>query len=209
MLDQLTLDDAGQVGVTSGVSMSCAAAIILLGVILSCPSRPNRHGGLSLATITGSHLQPLHPKVEHTRLKHACFVDCPLTRRCSLVQLELCPVDMNHNIVTNSMAFVDAATGAAVYLASYAGASGPVLDIYGGQHTSIAYDDTMCLKKPFNPSQPVHLEIFVAVISVMCCINRASIRAIDVLMKASILFHIIGPLVIIIGLPIAARGVSR
>ena len=106
------------------------------------------------------------------------------------------------------MAFVDAATGAAVYLASYAGASGPVLDIYGGQHTSIAYDDAMCLKKSFNPSQPVQLGIFVAVISVMCCINCASIRAIDVLMKASILFHIIGPLVIIIGLPIAARGVS-
>ena len=118
--------------------MAATSSIIILCVMATCPSKLNRHGGLAVATIEGSLLHPILGKVP---------------------TVEPCPVDVNHNLVLNSLAYVDAASGVAMYRNVSANAAlglvgMPVTDLYLGNHSSVCYNDAQCSKMPFNPTQP-------------------------------------------------------
>ena len=165
-------------------------AIVVLIVMATCPTRLNRHGGMALNTFTSvnvgglSYLAPDAPR------------------------LEPCPVDFMHNLVTSDVAYLDPILQVAVYrdptlagrLAAY------VTDVYGSNHTSIAYDDAECRRQPFNPTQPRIYGIFCAVLFAYACINCMSIGVMNTLLQLSIFFHIFGSLIIIIGLPAAAQS---
>ena len=151
----------GQVSVTAAVTMAAAQAVVVLGVskfshhcfisppffptsprvsrltralaVCSLPSLLNRHGGLSLQSFSPPHA----------------------LLATAVPALEPCPVDFYDKIVTSTRARLSAADGLAYYLPA-SGLFGPVLDAGGVvTHTSLAYDDAMCVKQPWNPSQPV------------------------------------------------------
>lgn len=145
----------------------------------------NRHGGVSLASIQGVKLHPGGAAFNRVE-------PCPVASFSGAAGARF--------IVTSAIAYVSG--GSALYTAD----NTPVLDIYGGQHTTIAYSDSECLKKPcvplsspslgfaadaarrcfgrrWNPSQPTVFGIFVASMALTTAINCVPISVMNNIYK--------------------------
>lgn len=132
------------------------------------PSRANRHGGISLASIA-----PLLP--------NSPGAPGPL------LQQEPCPYDKFYNLVVP---------------ASFANDAAPV-DMFGNafQSFEVAYNVSECNRSPFNFSQPQVYGIYVGVMVLCALLNSFSVKALNKLVVVSIIVHVVGSLVIIVGLP--------
>jgi len=184
----------GQIAITSSVAMAACFALIIEGVMATCPSKLNRYAGVSQTTVP---LYRLGPQGSYTS---------PINNRP-----EPCPFSVGsdgiHRPVLNKWAYINSTDG----YAYYNGADGVneagtmALDSFGIAHTHLAYNDVECVKLPFNPTQPQIFGIFVALMVLYAILNSVNIKVMDLMLKGSIFLHIFGSLTIIIGLPIAAR----
>jgi len=265
----------GQVSLTSSVCMAATSSIIVLAVMATCPSRLNRHGGLSLYSFSRANVaegtaigNPTVPwstdtyKYAHLPgdFSHFSTKGMPggnpdyaggLAYLSNTVigtsKPEPCPVDSLGYIITSKTAYIDPSNNLTTYrpgtlgyqafldagnsttafgaINSLTGApymaflvaaceagtatcnftTAVVTDLFSVPHTTLAYSDSECLRQPFNPTQPQVYAIFVGVMFTYLVINCMSIKSMDILLKASILFHVVGGLICIIGVPIAAR----
>ena len=104
-----------------------------------------------------------------------------------LLQAEPCPYDINNALVT-----------------SY---PWPETDAMGGSFGAdeVAYNAAECNRKVMNFSQPQVYGIYVGVMTLVAVLNCFSVRLLNRVVVFSILWHVIGSLVLIIGLPSIAR----
>ena len=104
-----------------------------------------------------------------------------------LLQAEPCPYDINNALVT-----------------SY---PWPETDAMGGSFGAdeVAYNVAECNRKVMNFSQPQVYGIYVGVMTLVAVLNCFSVRLLNRVVVFSILWHVVGSLVLIIGLPSIAR----
>jgi amino acid transporter len=169
----------GQVAITAGVGMACCNSIVALAVMNGSPARANRHGGYSMASYVGG-------------APNAIGAPGPLAIP------EPCPYDGTGALVT------------AAYQSSWMAANNGSLpmDILGNSFTAgeIAFNVNECNRKPINPTQGQIYAIYIGVMVLAGLLNSFSVRALNGIVTFSILWHILGSVIIIIALPSISRA---
>ena len=168
----------GQVAITAGVGMACCNSIVALAVMNGSPARANRHGGIAMASFVGG-------------APNAIGAPGPLALA------EPCPYDSTGALLTSA------------YQTSYLAANGgsyPV-DVLGNSFTAseVAFNVNECNMKPINPSQGQIYAIYIGVMVAAGLLNSFSVRALNGIVVFSILWHILGSIIIIIALPSISR----
>ena len=146
--------------------MAATFALIIEGVMATCPSKLNRYAGVSQTTVplyklgpTGSYTTPLGNRPEPCPLSVGSDgIHRPvLNKWCATPHPAILPRPTLAELASfAARAYLNSTDG----YAYYNGADGVneagsmALDAFGIAHTHLAYDDAQCVKLPFNPSQP-------------------------------------------------------
>lgn len=162
----------GQIAITAGVGMACTNSIVAMAVMYGSPARANRHGGISLASFSA-------------------FLPNSRGSPGPLLQAEPCPYDADYNLLTSAV------------MQTYITAGTYPTDAFGKNFTyaETAFNDAECARMPINFTQPQIYAIYVGVIFLVAVLNSASVKGLNGIVLFSIFWHVVGSLVIIIGLP--------
>ena len=169
----------GQVAITSSVAMAATFALIIEGVMATCPSKLNRYAGVSQTTVplyklgpTGAYTSPIGNRPEPCPFSvgsdgiHRPVLNKWCVHPNTPPSLPRPPNPKRHALTPclppPARAYINSTDG----YAYYNGADGVneagnmALDAFGIAHTHLAYNDAECVKLPFNPSQPQIFGIF-------------------------------------------------